>query len=61
VTDELPEVFAMIGPAALRALAAYIADMLNDEDARISAIPSIEKIAARWPEARPACVELLMK
>jgi hypothetical protein len=60
--EELPNVFAMIGPAALPALAAYIADdVLHDEDARISAIPSIEKIAVRWPEARPACMALLMK
>ncbi len=60
--EELPNVFAMIGPAALPALAAYIADdVLHEEDARISAIPSIDKIAARWPEARPACIALLMK
>jgi hypothetical protein len=61
VMEELPEVFAMIGPAALAALAAYIADVSNDEEARISAIPSVEKIGTRWPEARPACVGLLME
>lgn len=60
VMEELPEVFAMIGPAALPALAAYIADVSHDEEARISAIPSVEKIPSRWPEARPACVTLLM-
>src|SRR5258708_1804472 len=60
VMEELPEVFAMIGPAALPALAAYIADVSHDEEARISAIPSVEKIGTRWPEARPACVTLLM-
>jgi hypothetical protein len=60
--EELPNVFAMIGPATLPALAAYIADdVLHDKDARLSAIPSIEQIAARWPEARPACIELLTK
>ena len=61
VMEELPEVFAMIGPAALAALAAYIADVSIDEEARISAIPSVEQIGMRWPEARPACVALLMK
>lgn len=61
VMDELPEVFGMIGSAALPALAAYIADASFDEEARISAIPSIEKIGTRWPEARPASVVLLMK
>ncbi len=61
VMEELPEVFAMIGPAALAALAAYIADVSYDEEARMSAIPSVEQIGTRWPEARPACVALLMK
>jgi len=61
VLEELPEVFSMIGSAALPALAAYIADKSFDEDARISAIPSVEKIGLRWPEARPACVALLMQ
>ena len=61
VMEELPEVFGMIGPAALPALAAYIADVSYDEEARISAIPSVEKIGTRWPEARPASVALLME
>ncbi len=61
VMEELPEVFAMIGPAALPALAAYIADVSHDVEARISAIPSVEKIGTRWPEARSASVALLME
>src|SRR6266702_6013884 len=61
VTEELPEVFAMIGPAALPALAAYIADVSHDVEARFSAIPSVEKIGTRWPEARSASVALLME
>jgi hypothetical protein len=59
--EELPAVLGMIGPAALPALTAYIADSSYDEDARISAISSVEKIGTRWPEARPVCVALLMK
>ena len=59
--EELPEVLSMIGPTALPALAAYIADVSIDEEARISAIPSVEKIGLRWPEARPASVALLTK
>ncbi len=58
--DELPDVLGMIGPAALPALAAHIADISHDESARISAITSVEKIRTYWPEARPACVALLM-
>jgi hypothetical protein len=61
VMEELPEVFAMIGPAALPALAAYISDVSHDVEARISAIPSVEKIGIRWPESRSACVALLME
>lgn len=61
VTTELPEVFGMIGPAALPILAAYIADVSLSENARISAIPSVQKIGMRWPEARPASTEILMK
>jgi hypothetical protein len=61
VTEELPAVLGLIGPAALPALAAYIADTAPDEDARISAITSVEKIGTRWPEARPACVALLVE
>ena len=61
VMEELPEVLAMIGPAALPALAAYIADVSHDVEARISAIPSVEKIGIRWPEARSASVALLME
>ena len=59
--EELPAVLGMIGPEALPALAAYMADLSYDEDARISAISSVEKIGTRWPEAHPACVALLMK
>lgn len=60
VMEELPDVFGMIGRAALPALAAYIADISFDEWARINAIASIEKIGTRYPETRSECVALLM-
>jgi hypothetical protein len=59
--EELPEVFALIGPVALPALAAYIADVSYDEFARICVINGIEQIAIHWPESRPACIASLMK
>ena len=59
--DELPEVLGMIGPAALPALANSLADTSQDESTRKSATMSIQKIGEHWPEARSACVELLMK
>jgi PBS lyase HEAT-like repeat len=51
IHEELPEVFGMIGPAALPPLAAYIADLSHTDSSRISAIRSIEKIGKRWPDA----------
>jgi hypothetical protein len=60
VTEELPEVFGMIGPAALPILKAAIADIATDEEICIDAISCVQKIGARWPEARSACVALLM-
>jgi hypothetical protein len=59
VMSELPEVFGMIGPAALPALAAYLADITHYDSARISATSCIEKIGKLWPEARTECVEIL--
>ena len=38
VTEELPEVFGMIGPVALPAVAAYIADASHDGWSRINEI-----------------------
>ncbi len=60
VTEELPDVFGMIGRAALPALTAYIANITYDEWARINAIAAVEKIGSRWPETRSECVALLM-
>lgn len=61
VTEELPEIFGMIGPAALPMLEASIADIATDEWIGISAIGCVEKIGVRWPDSRAACVTLLME
>lgn len=61
VQEELPDVFGMIGPAALPALAEYMADLSHTVSSRISAITSIEKIVKRWPGARSECLALLEK
>jgi hypothetical protein len=61
VMSELPEVFGMIGPAALPALAAYLADISHSESARISVTSCFEIIGKRWLEARTACVDILSK
>jgi hypothetical protein len=59
VHEELPEVFAMIGPAALPLLAAYSAELSHLDFSRIGAIRSIEKIGKRWPDARSEAIALL--
>jgi hypothetical protein len=59
VHEELPVVFSLIGPAALPALAAYLADLSHTDSSRISATASMEKIGKQWPDARRETVALL--
>jgi hypothetical protein len=60
ITEELPQVYAMIGPPAIAPLAAYLEDSVHHtEDARISAVSCLEEIGKHWPEARDECVALL--
>jgi len=56
---ESPAVFSLIGPAALPALAAYLADLSHTVSSRISASNSIEEIGEWWPEAREECIAIL--
>ena len=58
--EELPYVFAMIGPAALPETAEYIANSSHNEWARICAIECVEKIGLIWSEARSECIAILM-
>lgn len=58
--EELPQVYALLGPAAIPALTAYIDNALDHSaDTRISAVTSLEAIGRRWPEARAACLASL--
>ncbi len=49
----------MVGPAALPALAEYIADLSHNDSSRISAIAGIENIGKRWPDAKGESITLL--
>src|SRR2546421_4003261 len=49
-SDELPEVYALIGPAAIPRLKAFLADPSHTASARIDASACIEKIAQMHPE-----------
>jgi len=56
VLDELPRVYGMIGPAAIPALAAYLADASHELFARIATADSLKSIGQNHPEARSQCI-----
>jgi hypothetical protein len=59
VGEELPVVFAMIGPGAIPVLASYLDDDEHGLFARAAAAHGLVEIGQRHPEARSACVEAL--
>jgi hypothetical protein len=61
VAEELPEVYGMIGPAAIPAVAAYIADPAHKGWPRINAMGCLEHIADLYPETRTECAAILTR
>ncbi len=61
LSEELPAVYGMIGPAAIPPLAAYLADDLHEAYARADAMESLVKIGTMHPEARDECVTVLVR
>lgn len=61
MAEELPSVFALIGPAAIPALTAYLADRVLDIDPRITAASALRDIAAAHPEARAGVIDVLTR
>ena len=59
VGEELPEVFAKIGAAAIAPLHAYLLDPSHDTWACVTAAESLGNIGKAHPEARTACVAAL--
>jgi len=59
--EELPEVFGMIGPAAIPAVAKYLADASHGLWARVAAASSLKEIGQRHPDARAECVAILTR
>ncbi len=55
--NQFPDVFGMVGPAAIPALAAYLADNLNGEFPHISAADGLYQIAKQHPERRSNVVK----
>lgn len=59
IDDELPQVFACIGPAALPALRAYFTDETHAMRSRSTCINALVEIVRRFPEYRDEVVEIL--
>ena len=57
--EEFHEVFGMVGPPAIEALAAYLVDQANAESPRISAANGLCEIALRFSETREQVVKIL--
>ena len=61
VGEEIPEVMGMIGPSAIPALAAYVADSSRGLWARVAASASLTEIGQRHPASRADCVATLTR
>ena len=61
IGEELPEVYEMIGPAAIPALTEYITDTTHGLWAQVAAVSSLQKIAARDFQARAKCIPILIE
>jgi hypothetical protein len=59
VNEEMPEVLGLIGPAAIPAVTAYLADASHGLWARVVAARSLGEIGQRHPDSRAECVALL--
>ncbi len=59
LSEDAPEVFALIGPAALQPLAEYLADEENGLYARAAIASSLSQMGKVHPETRDECVEIL--
>ncbi len=61
ILEEMPEVFALIGPAAIPTLTAYLANTSHLLFSRIAASGCLQHIGASHPEARAECVAALTR
>jgi hypothetical protein len=61
VTEELPKVYAMIGPTAIPALSDYLADDSQDSWNKVIASSSLRQIAQEHPDCQDACVTPILQ
>jgi ribosomal protein L7/L12 len=56
IGEDAQEVFALIGPVAIRPLTKYLADDTNGVNARVAAATSLRSIGETHPETRDECL-----
>jgi hypothetical protein len=61
VGEDMPEVFGLIGPAVIPALATYLANPKHRPYARAAAAAAFRHIAQKHPAARAECVAALVR
>jgi hypothetical protein len=61
VMEDLPRAYGLIGPAAIPALAAYVADRSKEEFSRAFASNGLVEIAKIHPEARSEVISIISK
>ena len=61
VLDDLPTVYAMMGPVAIAPLSQYLADSTHEPLARSTAAHCLREIARTHPEHRAECITPLVK
>ena len=59
--EEMPSVYCMIGPAAIPAVTAYLADSSHDMYSRAYASNGLIEIANRYPASREECIAAISK
>lgn len=57
--EEFPDVWGMVGEAALAPLAKFMADGTNQEFPRVATASGIVQVGVRHPHTRESCIELL--
>jgi len=61
ILEEMPEVYGLIGPAAIPALTAYLADTSHLLFSRVAASGCLQHIGAQHPEARAECIAAITR
>jgi hypothetical protein len=59
IGEDAADVFALIGPAAINALAEYVSDPAKGLYARVAVSESLVAMAKAYPETRDECVRIL--